>query len=64
MITENDLDVETGEVLSVDPSGEHSARVKKMVPCGNDCSACPHGPYTFQVDRDGDELSWEYIGKT
>ena len=36
--------------------------VTKLVPCGKDCSGCPHGPYDYRVTRDGDSLRWEYLG--
>lgn len=37
--------------------------VTKKVPCGKDCSGCPHGPYRYRVTRNGDTLDWEYLGK-
>ena len=37
-------------------------RVVKKVPCGKDCSGCPHGPYVYHVSRSGNGLDWEYIG--
>ena len=63
MITESELDID-GEVIDVDTDGENSARVKVMYPCGNDCSGCPHGPYEYQVQRDGEDLNWEYAGRS
>lgn len=50
------------EVVDVEesPSG---TRVIKKVPCGKDsCTSCPHGPYEYRVQRDGDTLDWEYVG--
>ena len=63
MITESELDTD-GEVIDVDTDGENSARVKVMYPCENDCSGCPHGPYEYQVQRDGEDLNWEYAGRS
>jgi hypothetical protein len=37
-------------------------KVVKKVPCGKDCSGCPHGPYVYHVSRSGDGLDWDYIG--
>lgn len=36
--------------------------VIKKIPCGKDCNGCPHGPYEYEVQRDGDKLKWDYIG--
>ena len=36
--------------------------VIKKVPCGKDCSGCPHGPYKYVVTREGESLNWEYKG--
>jgi len=63
MITENELDIKTGETVAVDTDGEDSTRVKKMVSCGNDYRACPHGPYEYHVHREAGSLNWEYIGR-
>lgn len=62
MITKDELDTETGEVRSLDTTGENSARVTVMEPCGTDCPGCPHGPFEYQVQRDGTGFSWEYVG--
>jgi hypothetical protein len=38
-------------------------KVVKKVPCGKDCSGCPHGPYVYHVSRSGGgTVDWEYIG--
>mgnify|MGYP000162150059 CR=1 FL=1 len=37
--------------------------VEKKIPCGKDCGGCPHGPYRYEVHREGDSLKWEYKGK-
>lgn len=63
MITESELDVD-GEVLDVETDGKNSAQVKVMLPCGNECSGCPHGPYEYQVQRDGESLNWVYDGRS
>lgn len=36
--------------------------VEKLVPCGDDCEGCPHGPYRYRVFRDDGELRTEYLG--
>jgi len=36
--------------------------VIKKIPCGKECNGCPHGPYEYEVQRDGDKLKWDYIG--
>jgi hypothetical protein len=46
----------------VDDTGETTTVIKK-VPCGKEsCSTCPHGPYRYEVHRDGGSLAWEYKG--
>jgi hypothetical protein len=42
--------------------------VVKRVPCGEECSECPHGPYLYHVTEerlpDGDtELYWKFLGE-
>ena len=56
MIGESELDV-GGEVIYVDTDENNSAQVRVMLPCGNECSGCPHGPSEYQVQRDGESLS-------
>ncbi|EMA43518.1 hypothetical protein C449_13192 [Halococcus saccharolyticus DSM 5350] len=63
MITENELDID-GEVIDVDTDRGNSTQMKMMVPCGNGCSRCPHGPYEYQVQRDGGSLNWVYAGRS
>jgi hypothetical protein len=49
-------------VTNVDDSGGTTTVIKK-VPCGKDaCSTCPHGPYRYEVHREGDKLVWDYKG--
>lgn len=50
---------ETIEHVETEQSG---TIVEKRVPCGKNCSGCPHGPYRYRVERDGDSLEWEYLG--
>ena len=51
------------ELVDVEESsGSTATTVTKKVPCGKDCGGCPHGPYTYEVHREGDGLVWEYIG--
>jgi hypothetical protein len=43
--------------------------VVKRIPCGEDCSDCPHGPYLYHVREEtlpnGEtELHWEFLGAT
>jgi hypothetical protein len=37
--------------------------VVKLVPCGKNCSGCPHGPYAYRVTKQGGKQHWEYLGK-
>lgn len=42
--------------------------VVKRVPCGEDCSECPHGPYLYHVSEEplpsGDtNLHWVFLGQ-
>ena len=60
--TEIESDFDEGEVIGVENESEHSAKVKTMVPCGNGCSGCPHGPYEYRVSQAGADLEWEYLG--
>ncbi len=62
-------DIENDELAAddeqlVDVETEQSGTiVVKKVPCGKDCGGCPHGPYKYRVQRHGDSLDWEYLGK-
>lgn len=50
------------EVVDVEDT-QGGTKVVKKVPCGKDnCSTCPHGPYEYRVHREGDSLTWEYVG--
>jgi len=62
-ISAEDIEVSEEESLeAVDDSGETTTVIKK-VPCGKDaCSTCPHGPYRYEVHREGGKLIWEYEG--
>lgn len=63
-----EIDVHRGEdVLRVN---EHDAytEVVKRVPCGEDCSDCPHGPYLYHVSEEarpegGSHTHWRFIGE-
>ena len=47
---------------AVDDTGDTTTVIKK-VPCGKEsCSTCPHGPYRYEVHRDGGSLVWDYKG--
>ena len=37
--------------------------VLKWVPCGKQCSGCPHGPYLYLVIKEGDKQHWIYKGR-
>jgi len=37
--------------------------VVKLVPCGKNCSGCPHGPYAYEVTWNGGRQVWKYLGK-
>ena len=59
------IEVEDEEkLIEVNKEDDDAAgtKVVKKVPCGKDCSGCPHGPYEYRVHRDGKQLTWEYIG--
>jgi len=58
----DDLAGDGEEVVDVEDDGDETIVVKK-VPCGKDCDGCPHGPYKYSVQREGDSLNWEYLGK-
>lgn len=55
---------EAEELVEVDEDNDEGAgaQVIKKVPCGKDCNGCPHGPYEYRVQRQGETLNWEYIG--
>jgi hypothetical protein len=36
--------------------------VAKLVPCGKECSGCPHGPYLYRVSRIDGKQVWKYLG--
>ncbi len=61
-LEEEDLTDSDEELLEVEESGRGTVVIKK-VPCGKDCSGCPHGPYKYVVSREGNELNWEYKGR-
>lgn len=62
-IAAEEIEPAEGEtVTDVDDSGGTTTVIKK-VPCGKDaCSTCPHGPYRYEVHREGDKLVWDYKG--
>jgi len=62
-ISPDEIEVGDEESLEeVDDTGETTTVIKK-VPCGKEsCSTCPHGPYRYEVHRDGGSLVWEYEG--
>lgn len=61
-LEEDELADDGEEVVDVEQS-DGGTKVVKKVPCGKDnCSTCPHGPYEYRVRRDGDSLTWKYVG--
>lgn len=62
-ISVDEIEVAEKERLeAVDDTGDTTTVIKK-VPCGKDaCSTCPHGPYRYEVHRDGGSLVWDYEG--
>jgi hypothetical protein len=62
-ISVDEIEVDKEErIEEVDDTGETTTVIKK-VPCGKkSCSTCPHGPYRYEVHRDGGSLVWEYKG--
>jgi len=62
-ISVDEIEVAEEEHLeAVDDTGETTTVIKK-VPCGKEsCSTCPHGPYRYEVHRDGGSLVWDYKG--
>jgi len=62
-ISADEIEVAEEERLeAVDDTGETTTVIKK-VPCGKEsCSTCPHGPYRYEVYRDGGSLVWDYKG--
>lgn len=55
-------DEELVEVGEGDDGGSDGTQVIKKVPCGKECNGCPHGPYEYQVTREGKDLDWDYLG--
>lgn len=56
-----------GNVVDVREGDGGGTLVEKKVTCGDESCKCAdgdlHGPYVYRVKRDGDSLTWEYIGK-
>ncbi|MFB6284380.1 MAG: hypothetical protein ABEK59_10695 [Halobacteria archaeon] len=53
---------EAEEILDKEKKSGYTEVIKK-IPCGKNCSGCPHGPYRYHVRRMGGKLDWEYKGK-
>lgn len=60
-LDETELADENEELVDVEDSDGGTVVIKK-VPCGKDCSGCPHGPYKYTVQRVEGKLEWEYKG--
>ncbi len=64
-LTEPPEEVEADEDEELLEKEERSGytKVVKKVPCGKECSGCPHGPYVYHISRSGGgTVDWEYIG--
>ena len=51
------------EVKRVHDSSYGGSIVVKRIPCGKNCSGCPHGPYAYRVVRVDGKQKWIYLGK-
>jgi hypothetical protein len=60
-LAKDDLADDGEEVVDIEDSDGGTVVIKK-VPCGKECDGCPHGPYKYVVQRDGDSLNWDYKG--
>jgi hypothetical protein len=62
-IPADEIEINAEESLeAVDDTGGTTTVIKK-IPCGKkSCSACPHGPYRYEVHRDDGSLVWDYKG--
>ncbi|CCQ34986.1 hypothetical protein HLRTI_003105 [Halorhabdus tiamatea SARL4B] len=65
-VSAEDIEADDGEEIEeVDESGGTTTVIKR-VDCGKDaCTKCPetkHGPYRYEVSRQGGKLVWDYKG--
>lgn len=62
------IEAKPGEdIIDITEHTRHTEVVKR-VPCGEDCSECPHGPYLYHVNEEtkpnGEtDLHWEFLGR-
>lgn len=62
-IDQDELVGEDEDLVESEDADSGGTRVVKKVTCGKAaCTSCPHGPYEYRVQRQGDSLEWEYIG--
>lgn len=67
-VAEQDLETEQladedEDVVAVEEDSGGTTVIKR-VSCGKDsCTTCPHGPYVYEVHREGEDLRWEYKGR-
>jgi len=61
-LDEAELADDDEELVDVEDD-EKGTIVEKKIPCGKDCSGCPHGPYRYIVTREGGDLNWDYRGR-
>lgn len=56
-----------GTIERFQPGTDGWTYVNRKVTCGDETCKCAdgelHGPYWYKVRRDGDGLTWEYVGK-
>lgn len=62
------IEAEPGEDIIDITEHPRYTEVIKRIPCGDDCSECPHGPYLYHVSEEprptGDKkLHWEFLGQ-
>ena len=62
ILDEGELATDDEELVDVEESDSGTIVVKR-VPCGKNCDGCPHGPYAYMVQRQGDSIEWKYRGK-
>jgi len=64
-ITDEDIKPDAGETIEDIEETDSGTVVIKKIPCGKEnCTACPHGPYKYTVQRQEGSLDWTYHGPT
>lgn len=62
-ISDEEIPVDEDEEITDIEDSNKGTIIEKKVPCGKDCSGCPHGPYQYLVYRQGGDIVWDYKGK-